>query len=43
MAQLREMKSCDYKHCSRKGGIDDVLDMADNVTQNNTNVKGDGE
>lgn len=21
MAQLREMKSCDYKHCSRKGGI----------------------
>lgn len=21
MAQLREMKSCDYKHCSKKGGI----------------------
>ena len=21
MTQLREIKSCDYKHCSRKGGI----------------------
>ena len=21
MAQLREMKSCDYKHCSKEGGI----------------------
>lgn len=21
MAQLREIKSCDYKHCSKKGGI----------------------
>lgn len=21
IAQLREIKSCDYKHCSRKGGI----------------------
>ena len=28
----------DEQEC--KDGIDDVLDMADNVTQNNTNVKG---
>ena len=21
MTQLKEIKSCDYKHCSRKGGI----------------------
>lgn len=29
----------DEQEC--KDGIDDVLDMADNVTQNNTNVKGE--
>lgn len=31
----------DEQEC--KDGIDDVLDMADNVTQNNTNVKGGEE
>lgn len=29
----------DEQEC--KDGIDDVLDMADNVTQNNANVKGE--
>lgn len=29
----------DEQEC--KDGIDDVLDMTDNVTQNNTNVKGE--
>lgn len=31
MTQLREIKSCDYKHCSRKGGIyiGDFMDYSD--------------